>query len=381
MALAAESQLATYSERFNSELVIPQLINFDWRPDYEAGKGATTSIQVFHPGVVGKGSNIGNESTRQLTSRNIPATMEQYYAAVGVNSIDQTTLVSDFEKAVEPTIAAHVYSIEKDAKQAIGTAVSFVKAIQSSALVDELALSIGRVKNNSLESQVNVLMSPELMALMASKLLDKFNAPTPALEAFEGKIRRWQGASDIGQSIAMNGFKTGTIPSISITAPTVPTNELTFSTATTAIYPKGTLSINLGPIGWDPIKGATGRDLIVTNAADMDLGTKVFPLSFKLEKGVTCSDYPLSGAKTVVEAANTSYQEIYVFRKAAVAGRSGVLTGNSVGKQQFRPNGGISIRRWQFSNGESDFESVRFDALLAFANVYPVGVEKLLVQM
>ncbi|MDR2582355.1 MAG: hypothetical protein LBC75_02615 [Fibromonadaceae bacterium] len=381
MALAAESQLATYSERFHRELVIPQLINFDWRPDYEAGKGATTSIQVFAPGIVGKGSHIGTEAQRQLISRNIPATMEQYHGAVGVNSIDQTTLVSDFEKAVEPTVAAHVYSIEKDAKEAIGTAVSHVKEISAADLVNEVALAIGRIKNNSLESQVNVLMSPELMSMMAAKLLDKFNAPTPALEAFEGKIRRWQGASDIGQSIAMNGFKTGTIPTtLTTSAMTAAGNSIPI-TNTTQAYPKGTISIKLGAIAFDPIKGATGADLIVTNAADMASGATAFPLSFKLEAGATCSALPTAGAKQVVEKSDTSYGEIYVFRKAAVAGRSGVLTGNSVGKQQFRPNGGISIRRWQFSNGESDFESVRFDALLAFANVYPVGVSKLLVPM
>jgi len=385
MALSPASQLATYSERFYSQFVLAQLINTDWRPDFENGKGGTTNIQIFHPGLTGKGSDIGSVDGRKLKSTNIAALMEQYYGAVSLSSIEQTTLVEDFEKAIEPTLASHIYDIEMDIRNIINSAVSHVSLFDParSTLPDIVAQVIGLVKSNSLESQVNVAMSPELMSVMASKLLDKFNASTPALDAFEGRIRRWQGASDIGASIAMTGFSTGNVPEkIAIDAPSSPTNTLTLTTATTNAFAKGTISINLGKIGYDPIRKATGKDLIVVNAEDIPVGGTTFKLSFILTPGVTCSALPSAGEKLVTEQANKTYGEIYVFRKGAIGGRAGVLSGHSVGKLNVLPkNGGIPVRRWQFSEGQQDVETVRFDVLFAAAPVYPVGVAKILVPM
>lgn len=385
MGLSPQHQLAAYSERFHRELVIPHLLNFDWRPDYENGKGATTNIQVFLPGLTGRGSDIGAIDGRYLNSRNVPATMEQYFSAVSVNSIDQATLVGDFEKAVEPTLAAHVYDIECDLKKAISSAVSSVCVLQpGDSLPDLVGRVIGQIRTGSLESQVNALMSPELMSEMAAKLLEKFNAPAPALEAFEGRIRRWQGASDIGSSIAMDGFTAAAdlAPQVHVSAPAGPADALTISVASQQAIPAGTMSINLGRIGYDPVKKATGKDLVVANAQDIPPGGTQFKLSFRLEAGATCSKLPAEGDYPVSEAAGASYGEIYVFRKGAIAGRAGVLPGHSAGKMNFLPkNGGIAIRRWQFSEGQQDVETVRFDALLAAATVYPSGAAKILVPM
>jgi hypothetical protein len=241
------------------------------------------------------------------------------------------------------------------------------------------------MKTNSLDSQVNVLMSPELMSVMAAKLLDKFLPSSPGLEAWEGKIRRWQGASDIAQSIAMNGFTAAyDLPSmVTLDAPTQPTDTLTITLPpSTQAIPAGTMSINLGKLGYDPVKKGTGKDLIVTNAADIPAGGTEFKLSFVLKAGSTCSALPSAGTYAVQETAGATYGEIYVFRKNAIAGRAGVLSGHSVGKLNFLPkSGGIAIRRWQYSAGDEDLETVRFDALLATATVYPVGVSKILVPM
>jgi hypothetical protein len=381
MPLSQQAQLAQYCVDFNKTFALARGINFDWRPDWQTGKGGTTNIRVFAPGKVGKGGDIGTIDTRLLQAREVQATMEQYYAAVSVASMEQVTGVQDLTQALAPTVAAHIYNIERDIKEVIASAVSDVTVMQpGDNLPNIVAKMIGVINSVSLESKVNVVMSPELMSVMASLLLEKFTAPANAADSFGGRIRNWMG-SDIISTMTMTGFTaaSGLPATLSIAAPTGPTNLLTLSTATTVAIPKGTISINLGAINYDPIRGSLTNDMFVTNAEDMPAGSTTFPLSFTLEAGKTCSALPTAGAKAVSETSGTIYHEIYVYRKDAIAGRSGVLSGHSVGKESYTPNNGISVRRWQFSEGQQDMETVRFDALMAIAPVYPVGVGKILI--